>query len=94
MTSKRLIELLEDIDQTPRCYSGRGMFGQACVGVELENMALAFTVGAALAKEATPREREELSCLRVQWDTMGLEAMLYFPDYGWPRLSDETDQEG
>lgn len=37
MTSEELIQKLEDQDLAPRSYSGRGMFGDRCVGVAVRS---------------------------------------------------------
>jgi hypothetical protein len=36
MTRDKLIELIEDTGRQPVSYSGRGMFGEKCVAVELD----------------------------------------------------------
>lgn len=92
MTSKQLIEMLRDIGQQPRRYSGRGMYGEVCVGVELENIAEAFTVGATLSEDANRRDRYDLSCMPVEWDALGTGVILYFPCQRWPKdMREEED---
>lgn len=92
MTSKRLIELIEAVGKKPRSYSGRGMYGQTCIGIELEDISHAFTIGAAMAAEASVDEREDLAWLHVEWDSMGLDAILYFPRFGWPEFMDKSEE--
>lgn len=92
MTSKRLIELLKALNIKPRPYSGRGMHGVHCVGVELDSIASGFSIGAALAMEAESEEREDLADMDPEWDALGLEAILYFPRYLWPKDANGAEE--
>lgn len=92
MTSKRLIELLKALNIKPRSYSGRGMYGVECVGVELDSIASGFSIGAALAMEAEPDEREDLTEMDPEWDALGLEVILYFPRYLWPKDMNDAEE--
>jgi len=46
LTSEKLIEAIEDAGYEARSYSGRGMYGKCCVGVEINREREAFTLGA------------------------------------------------
>lgn len=46
MNANKLIEAIQDAGYEPRSYSGRGMNGRACLGVDLDNAGELFIIGA------------------------------------------------
>lgn len=93
MTSNELIDLLESAGREVRSYSGRGMYGRECVGVEVDNVGELFQLGLELADGTDEDERFELQNLKVSWDSMGMGTILYFPDVGWPKGRKDSDAE-
>ncbi len=79
MTSAdELIEALEDAgfyDHRP--YSGRGMFGAECVGLDLEGEGDLWNVAYALGKSGA-----DIKAPRV--DSMGRGIIAYWPSVKWP----------
>lgn len=109
MDSLKLVEAIEgadlrDVELKARSYSGRGMFGRKCVGVEIGRDVSTFQLAAAIAAalldadaEEGPSDVEALARLRVSEDNMGLDTIVYFPQVEWPTddLGDEDhDCEG
>lgn len=94
LTSKVLIEAIEEAGFTARSYSGRGMYGKACVGVHLDQgtdgFTLGFTLAARMACALTSSVDEGTECLealaglRVEPDSMGRGGIVYFPRMEWP----------
>ncbi len=86
MESKRLMEILEDAGYELRSYSGRGMFGDTCVGFIIDASDSLLTVGAELADSVYEID-ERASLLRVirgaKTDSMGLSTIVYFPRMKW-----------
>lgn len=81
---ERLCALLREQGYTPRAYSGRGMMGRQCVGVEVWR-ALDAAWMIALSLDPTP---ENAAFRLPRWDSMGRDEILYWPSVEWP--ADET----
>lgn len=60
MNSTKFIDVLRAADLEPRSYSGRGMYGRECVGVELGRGESAFNLSAQmlLQQESLVQKRE------------------------------------
>lgn len=100
MEFKELVKLIESADYKVRSYSGRGMSGKQCVGIETEH-ADALTVVLSLIKEAlgsvntTCGDRAYESIGEVQdlcdmlkgarSDSMGRGYIVYFPEIKWEK---------
>ena len=93
MSAERLIELIEEAGREARSYSGRGMYGEQCVGVDLDNASEIFGLGVEMANYAVDDEREDLASLRSTWDSMGLGVIIYFPGVRWPKGRDEDEAD-
>lgn len=106
MDAEKLIAAIEDADVldgeglTARSYSGRGMFGRSCVGVEVGRGVSAFQLAAAIAValldgdvDEGPSDVEDLARLRVCEDSMGLDSIVYFPQVEWPVAKEEDDED-
>lgn len=100
MDAKKLIEAAESAGYEPRSYSGRGMFGRSCVGIEVSRGQSEFTMAIEIAKELMDlcekddeaiEVVDELAQLRPSCDSMGLGAIVYFPGVPWPEDEDEDE---
>ncbi len=98
-----------------RSYSGRFMYGRNCIGVVLSNRGpfeLGVMLASQLAQMVTRRDHtlglvsretesllSDLSEIQVRQDSMGMNTIIYFPEFEWlPNLeeefySDEEDEE-
>ena len=90
MEANKLIEIIEAADLEPRSYSGRGMRGRYCVGVETDEPP--FTLGAMLAATAAELGEDplELAQLRSSTDQMGLRTIVYFQSVSWPEDDEDA----
>jgi hypothetical protein len=104
MDAKKLITAIENADFEARSYSGRGMYGDKCVGVTINGGMSSFRLGAAIAyalvessnSDDPSSDVEELTRLRVCEDSMGHGAIVYFPGVKWPENDneDEVSEDG
>jgi hypothetical protein len=80
-----LIDAIENMGETPRSYSGRGMHDKTCVSVDLDGPAVEFAMdlGAALQREHEG-DGEDLDMPAVRTDGMGRGVVIYFPGCPWP----------
>ncbi len=78
MTSKELVDALEDLHMDPKAYSARGMYGRQCVAVDVEYLGDAFELGFGLGgfDKGSPGNPSS--------DTMGKGFVLYWPNMDWP----------
>ena len=76
-TAERLIEIIRDHGLKARSYSGRGMYGAECVGVDVDSagevMCLARDMEDSFGKVLEPT-----------FDNMGLGLIAYWPRVRWP----------
>lgn len=106
MDAEKLIGAIEDADVrdgeglTARRYSGRGMYGKQCVGVEVGRGVSSFQLAAAIAValldgdvDEGPSDVEDLARLRVCEDNMGLDTIVYFPQVEWPEGREDDEDE-
>lgn len=85
---EQLIQALKDAGYEPRAYSGRGMYGESCVGVSTDNPQTVTLevydnwfnngVGHKELKELY----EALKDVRI--DNLGLRYIAYWPQAKWP----------
>lgn len=93
MNADRLIDLIEDAGYTARSYSGRGMYGRCCVGIEVPSDVSVFSVAIELALICEDGEVRNLSDLSPREDSLGLDTILYFPHIEWPKGRADSDEE-
>lgn len=101
MDAKKLIGAIKSAGYEARCYSGRGMFGKECVGVEIPQDESALALAAKLVLAVFDEDGDEeaynftsdLADLRVSEDAMGLDAIVYFPRITWPEELDSEDED-
>lgn len=78
-------KLIADTDMTCRSYSGRGMFGQSCLGVEAndvkELMQTCIVTLRERCSDLTPDEWDDIEDAlgRMQSDSLGRGMIIYFP---------------
>jgi hypothetical protein len=103
-TFQTITETLDDMGIEYRSYSGRGMYGAECLGIDVDHGSN-FTVASVAAKlvlelmaagERTAAETVALADIRT--DSMGLGAIVYFQDIKWERstshpVSEEEDDD-
>lgn len=90
LTPDQLDELRDavaDVDGTLRPYSGRAMYGQECLGIDLDSEADAFRIALAVSGELA----EALNSPR--FDSMGLGIIVYFPNVEVPEGVTDDDEE-
>ena len=84
---KKVKRLFRKAHYKPRRYSGRGMFGRFCLGVDIDRHTTPFQVavdlceaggteGVAICRALVPLAEE---------DDNGFGTVLYFPRIEWPR---------
>lgn len=82
MTTAEFTDILEaGTNEIVNDYSGRGMFGERCVGFTAADIREAFGVFADCLAYCEEDEREDfIKCFRyVQTDSMGFDTIFYFP---------------
>ena len=82
-------DLVSDIDGAElRSYSGRGMYGQECLGIDMDSMADAF-------RFALMVQDEDLSVALSNpcFDSMGMGIIVYFPNVEAPEGIDEDEDD-
>ena len=91
--------LLEDAGLTPRSYSGRGMYGKECLGVntDMSAMAVAGWLIKAL-KETVDDESQWDELADILYDTvidsMGRGIIMYWPSIAFEGEENEDLSEG
>ncbi len=87
-----LQQLAEDAELDVRSYSGRGMFGRECLGIEGDDVCDIFAALFQAAADTEPDLQEIADALRnCSRDQMGLGAILYFPRVPFCDDSEEED---
>jgi len=79
MNSDKLVKILKAEGWEVRPYSGRGMMGRECVGVDVEYLGQAFDVGCAVGAEC------DYDFGTPDADNMGMGYILYWPSLDWPK---------
>ena len=99
MTKHILQQIIDDSEGfTSRSYSGRGMYGKTCLGVELNRDNTLGGFLAALVWGAEDNSRHLMDDLAeglrsAQTDSMGLGQILYFPNVPYTDEDDEDSGE-
>jgi hypothetical protein len=101
MDARKLIGAIESAGYEARSYSGRGMRGKECVGVEIPQDESAFALAAKLILAVFDEDGDEeaynltsdLADLRISEEAMGLDAIVYFPRVPFPQDRTEEDEE-
>lgn len=101
MSTFQLIkQTVEDMGYEPRSYSGRGMYGERCLGVTIDRDSnhniLEFV--AALVHELSAMDDEDaeeaLDFIKsaINSDSMGLGSVVYFPRVRWQDEDEDEDE--
>jgi hypothetical protein len=94
MNTRAFVNVAKDAGFLTCSYSGRGMFGKKCVGIILSDAGDPYGIGydignrltsaayRTLGKDAGAFVRK-LSNLNVRGDSLGMGAVVYFPEIMW-----------
>lgn len=74
---QELIDALYEANCDPRSYSGRGMYGDQCVGVALGDTRQVWDIAQTFA-------RAELNVPAPLTDSLGRGIIAYWPSVKWP----------
>lgn len=91
-----LQELIEGIGFETRSYSGRGMYGKQCLGVEISRDQSIGDLFAMILEEVDGQDdlREIADGFHgMCWDSMGLDMIYYFPNVPYFNEEDHEDEE-
>jgi hypothetical protein len=88
-----LVDLAEQFDGEVRAYSGRGMYGEQCLGVTIDGdlIGFAMNLAACLAEEGHFDVAESLAA-QACTDSLGRGSILYFPRTAAPGEAAEEDE--
>lgn len=104
MEFKELIELIESAGYSARSYSGRGMNGKQCLGIDTEHtdtMGVALDlIKEALGRVNTTRAYESIDEIQdlcellksARSDSMGRGYIIYFPAIKWEDMALDYDE--
>jgi hypothetical protein len=93
----QLQELIEDCGFETRWYSGRGMYGRECLGVEVERVTDLADLVVQVMEMA--RDQGDVSddvgehLTRVSFDQMGLGVIFYWPEVPFVGYTEEDPEE-
>lgn len=95
MDTKRFIEICLYAGYDTRSYSGRGMYGQNCVGFVTDDSAM-YAASCIMQMADNVNERDELMGIfeRSKSDNMGFSTVYYFPTLEWQYEDDEGYGDG
>lgn len=84
-----LVTVAEDCGYETRSYSGRGMYGEHCIGIAMDSdssiSSLAYNIGRADEDEVAASYMD-----RMATDSLGLNIIVYFPSV---KVIDEEESE-
>lgn len=87
---EELVMVLEEEGYEPYAYSGRAMYGERCVAVDLQNDQALFRLGMTLGCSARVQEMLfDLDLAQVYVDSMGLGIVVYWRNVPWPQERDD-----
>jgi hypothetical protein len=87
ISTQRLIDIINEAGFEPRPYSGRGMHGTKCVGIDTDDGLLRTM--AELVGECEDTQEARNLIMEVHSDSMGLGAIMY-----WPGAKLAGDEQG
>ena len=88
-----------DLDYEVRSYSGRGMYGKSCLGIDVPRGTSAAKVAFQLAVELARLGDEgedaisDLSDLEWCQDSMGMDSIVYLPGLAWEESEEEEGED-
>ena len=101
MNNAKLIAALknaaESLGYSVRSYSGRGMYGSRCVGIDVDRglsiASVAFRLAAQLVADGEEDVLDDLSYVEWSQDSMGMGAIMYAPSLRWVEESEDEEEE-
>lgn len=93
--ANELASILRECGYEPRSYSGRGMYGQTCMGITIDARASQIKLGFDLAEGLRAAGMEDsMDILEdVKQDSMGLDSILYWERVPAPADSEDDEDE-
>jgi hypothetical protein len=88
-----LQQVFEELGYETRSYSGRGMFGKSCLGVEISNDDNLFSLGIEVGEFLTEDNVGVNLIPRACTDSLGRGTILYFPDVEYKESEKENEEE-
>ena len=90
MSKSEMQRVAESVNCNCRAYSGRGMMGRYCLGIEVSNLANFL---ADMIEYINPYKAKELSdtMRMLRTDNLGHDMILYFP--GTTYAEDDSDED-
>ena len=84
LTTEKFVELIEDAGYEVRRYSGRGMYGKWCVGVEVDGDMNGYKLVCDVVRIAAVQDEDDIDELinvfsNTNQDSMGLGMVIYWP---------------
>ncbi len=98
-TKSELQEIFENADMPVRSYSGRGMFGKECLGVEVSSTREVFiAVLVAIGENYPSAEGNDTTDLQeafesMKTDSLGNDMIVYFERVPFFSAEDESEEE-
>lgn len=101
METKEFVEICESCDFQPTKYSGRGMYGKECLGLDVGRLelheALLDIISNYLEGAETVEESQDFVSfvreLDIRQDSLGLGKIIYFPELSWEEQEEEEGNE-
>lgn len=91
--SRMLIGVINEIGLNPYAYSGRGMYGEKCIGFTTDRE-IKDCVAIALILEEGNKDMDVRRFFDyVKTDSMGRSTVVYFPEIPWPKDEEDDDDE-
>jgi hypothetical protein len=89
-----LEEIAQEVDGSTRTdYSGRGMYGNACVGIVASDLVELLELGAAIARVVEDEELRDELLSKSRTDSMGYDTIVYWPYVTCNDAPDEDEDE-
>jgi len=85
----KLQEIFEQLGYETRSYSGRGMYGKSCLGVEISRDESLFNVGVAVGEYLA---EEDSDSPKGYVDSLGRGQILYFPSIEYNRNNNDSEE--
>jgi hypothetical protein len=73
------VDAMSKFEIEVREYSGRAMYGDHCIGVDVDSMGEVGVIAVALMDAGVDAESVALFMKRMKWDSMGMGYIVYWP---------------
>lgn len=88
------VDVLDDIalgmEATLMSYSGRGMFGKECLGIDMPSMTAAFNLALEIGIDCSATAQKFKN---PKFDNMGLGIVVYWPNIAVPQSVTDAENE-